>query len=264
MRLVLNMLLLVWLAVLAGLIGAFDAPGLPGVSGIPGAPVAISPADPRVSAVLNYALVTGYPQHNYINASVISATQQVVNGLLYQLIVAVQFPNSCMMMLLSVWQRASPPGWYLTQQQPLLNLPCPINMPPHVPLPAPTPPAAGPPTGMPGAPVPIDPTDPRVSDALKFALETGYPMHQYMHAVVVSATEQVVNGVLYELIVAVTCPRGICIMVLMSVWERASPPGRYLTQHQVLNVPCPPPPATAPKLAPKSRPGPVVRTYFRS
>lgn len=104
----------------------------PIVDGMPGEPVPIDPLNPRVIASLNYALAVGYPLQNHVSASIVSATEQVVNGLFYEMIVAVQFPEVCVMVMMNVWHRASPPGWFLTHHQ-LLNTACPPVVPPAPP-----------------------------------------------------------------------------------------------------------------------------------
>jgi hypothetical protein len=119
----LKFLLLIFLGLTAHIHAGPSKPSPIVTDPMPGAPVPVYPADPRVVAVLDFALATGYPLHSYTNTSIISATQQIVNGLYYEMVVAVQFPASCVVVVMGVWQRASPPGWFLSHHK-LLDIPC--------------------------------------------------------------------------------------------------------------------------------------------
>ena len=86
------------------------------------------PVDPRredVQTALAFALDQAFPDYDHIDATILTATLQVVNGISFDLTTAVTAPGKeCYVQLFRVWNCARPPGIFLTLNLPL-HLPCP-------------------------------------------------------------------------------------------------------------------------------------------
>jgi hypothetical protein len=87
-----------------------------------------------------------------------------------------------------------------------------------------------------GGAQPVDVHDNDVIIAARFAMDNAYKEHAENYKIV-RATRQIVNGQKYELTVEITEPSS-CIVRQFGVWNRAGPPGRFLVENEILDVPC--------------------------
>lgn len=93
-------------------------------------------------------------------------------------------------------------------------------------------------SNIPGGPVIINPYDPEVQKAFYFALNINCP-NNICTGYVYFATVQVVNGLLYNLDVAILYPNTPCVMKRFTIWKRAAPPALFLIHNFNLDYPCP-------------------------
>jgi len=72
--------------------------------------------------------------------------------------------------------------------------------------------------------------------AARFAIDKAYDEHAENYKIV-RATRQIVNGQKIELTVEIT-EGSDCVVRQFGVWNRAGPPGRFLVENELLDVPC--------------------------
>lgn len=71
---------------------------------IVGAPTPVSPNDPEVVKAANFAAGAAFPNHT-VSVVVVRATQQVVAGMKYDVIVEVTVDGDCQLRHFGVWNR---------------------------------------------------------------------------------------------------------------------------------------------------------------